>query len=220
MLAEEILVTEIPILTETDSIAQAIEWMDEFKVTHLAIVEGSKFLGLIEEDYLLSVQDPTDLIKKHLVHLVNAFVYENEHVFQVVKRVEEFHLSLIPVLSTKDEFVGVTTVANLMNMIADMPVVKAPGGIIILNINRVDYSMTEISRIVENSDARILGAFITRNIDDHIMELTIKMNKSNISNIAESFEQFGYEISASYDQTTDANDVFDNYNNLMNYLSI
>ncbi|MCB0480468.1 MAG: hypothetical protein KDC83_03505 [Flavobacteriales bacterium] len=220
MLAEDILVSEIPTLSENESVAQAIEWMDEFKVTHLAVAKGSNFLGLVQEDYLLNIADPTEPIKNHLQNLTNTFVYENEHIFQVVKRVEEFHLSLIPVLSIKDEFVGITTVANLMEMIADMPVVKSPGGIIILHINRTDYSLTEISKLVENSDAKILGAFVTRNIDDYKFELTLKLDKSNISGIAENLEQFGYEISASYDQTNSENDVFDNYNNLMNYLNI
>ena len=149
MLAKEILVAEIPTLSTEDSVAQAIEWMDEFKVTHLAVVQNLKLLGLVHEDYLLDVDDPTERIELHLKHLIKAYIYEDEHVFQVVKRVEEYHLSIIPVLSTSGEFLGINTVANLMEMIADMPVVKSPGGILILNISQNDYSMTEISRLVE-----------------------------------------------------------------------
>lgn len=220
MLASEILVTDIPVLSKTDSIAQAIEWMDEFKVTHLAVIEGSKLLGLVHEDLLMEIADPTNEIGKYEQHYINASVYENEHLFQVVKRVEEFNLSLIPVLSSQDKFVGVTTVINVMEMIADMPVVKAPGGILVLNVQRMDYSMTEISRVVENSEAKIMGAFVTRQIDDYLIEVTLKIDKSNVSGIQSSLEQLGYEVSAAYEPADQGDDVLDNYNNLMNYLNI
>ncbi|MFQ3325770.1 MAG: acetoin utilization protein AcuB, partial [Salibacteraceae bacterium] len=58
MLASEIVITEIPSLSKSDSVAQAIEWMDEFKVTQLAVIDNYKYLGLINENYLLNIEDP------------------------------------------------------------------------------------------------------------------------------------------------------------------
>jgi CBS domain-containing protein len=220
MLSSEILITEIPPLNKSDSVAQAIEWMDEFKVTHLAVTQGAQYLGLVSEDFLLNIDDPTDDIGKYLNQFIKTSVYENDHVFEVVKLVEKFKLSLIPILSVKDLFLGVTTTYGLMQAIAEMPVVKNPGGVIVMDMVESDYSMTEIARIVESNDAKILGSFITRNHGENKFELTLKINKTNVQDIIQTFERFEYEITASYDQSNSEDDLLDRYNNLMNYLNI
>ena len=102
MLSSEILITEIPSLTKDDSVAQAIEWMDEFKVTHLAVTQGSQYLGLIYEDYLFNIENGSGKIGSHIHNLIKTSVYENDHVFEVVKLVQKHKLSLIPILSGKD----------------------------------------------------------------------------------------------------------------------
>lgn len=219
MLASEIVITEIPTLSTTDSVGQAIEWMDEFKVTQLAVTENFKFLGLVNETYLLNIEDPTERISKHCNFLQKAYAYEYEHVFEIVKKVQEYRLSLIPILSKKDLFVGAITVFNLMEVIAEMPVVKNPGGIIVMELNAIDYSLTEVARIVESNDAKILGCFITR-AHDNRLELTIKINKLNVQDVIQTFERFGYDITASYDQSGTEDDLEDRYNNLMNYLNM
>ena len=89
MLASEIVITEIPSLTVSDSIAQAIEWMDEFKVTQLAVVDDYKFLGIINENYLLNIDDPVDRVADHVQFLQKIHAYENEHVFEIVKKVQQ-----------------------------------------------------------------------------------------------------------------------------------
>jgi CBS domain-containing protein len=220
MLSSEILITEIPPLKKEDSVAKAIEWMDEFKVTHLAVVEGSEYLGLVHEDFLLNIDEQDAPIGNYHTQFIKASVYENDHVFEAVKQVEKFKLSLIPVLSMKDVFIGVTTAYGLMQAIAEMPVVKNPGGVIVMNLAETDYSMTEIARIVESNDAKILGSFITRNLGESMFELTLKINRVNVQDIIQTLERFEYKITASYDQSSTEDDLRDRYNNLMNYLNI
>lgn len=220
MLSSEILITEIPSLKKDNTVAQGIEWMDEFKVTHLAVVNGSSYLGLIHEDLLLDIEDPDSQIGDHLQHLIKTSVYENDHVFEVVKLVEKHQLSLVPILATNEQFLGVTTTFGLMQAIAEMPVVKSPGGVIVMDLAQADYSMTEIARIVESNDAKIMGCFITRSYDENKFELTIKTNKLNVQDILQTFERFGYDITASYDQSSSEDDLRDRYDNLMNYLNI
>ncbi len=220
MLASEIVITEIPSLTVSDSIAQAIEWMDEFKVTQLAVVDDYKFLGIINENYLLNIDDPVDRVADHVQFLQKIHAYENEHVFEIVKKVQQNQLSLVPILSDQDLFVGTITVFNLMEVIAEMPVVKNPGGIIVMDMNSIDYSLSEISRIVESNDAKVLGCFISRAHENNTIELTIKINKMNVQDVIQTFERFGYEITASYDHSSNNEDMEDRYNNLMNYLNM
>ena len=56
MLAEELLIDEIPILNLDDSVGQALEWMDEFKVSHLPVTNNKQFFGLVSEEELLNAE--------------------------------------------------------------------------------------------------------------------------------------------------------------------
>lgn len=220
MLAQELISEEIPILRPSDSIAQALDWMDEFKVTHLPVTKEAEFLGIIDESTLLSADDPHHHLSKLSHNLIMAFASVNSHVFEVVKRVSEHRLSVIPVLDEKNLFLGAVSVHFLMETIADMPVVKNPGAIVVLEMSLSDYSLFEISRIVEENGAKILGSFITRFPESTKMELTIKINRDEIQDILQSFERYDYHITASYDKSSVKEDLKDRYDQLMKYMNL
>ena len=107
-----------------------------------------------------------------------------------------------------------------METIAEMPVVKTPGAIIVLEMSMSDYSLFEISRIVEEDNAKILGSFITRFPDSTKMELTIKLNVENVQSIMSSLERFKYTITASYNKKLVNDNLNDRYDQLMKYLNM
>ena len=41
---------------------KALQWMDDFKVSHLSVVEHSRFLGIVSENDLLGLADDQDII--------------------------------------------------------------------------------------------------------------------------------------------------------------
>lgn len=220
MLAEELLFDEIPILKLTDTVEQALEWMDEFKVTHLPVTSQQQFFGLIEEGDLLNANNQNTELQALMPAFKMAFVLNSHHVFEAIKRISENRLSVIPILNQKNEYLGAVSSHFLMQVIADMPVVKQPGGIVVLEMSIHDYSLFEIARIIEENGAKILGSFITRFPDSTKIELTIKINREDITHILLSLERYDYNITASYNKTQQGNDLEDRYNHLMKYLNI
>lgn len=220
MLARDLITDEIPPLKLSDTGRKALRWMDEFKVWHLPVVKNSEFIGLISEADLIDNASSEGTISKIAPNYINTTVNENQHVFEVVKIVSELNLSVIPVLDIKNNYLGCISSHRLMKAIADMPVVGEPGGIIILELNIRDYSLSEIARIVEGNNAKILGTFITSHPDSTKMELTLKINKGDLSAILQSFERFKYVITASYHQSEHKDSLQDRYDSLMNYLKI
>jgi predicted transcriptional regulator len=220
MLATEILEQEIPQLRRDDMVAQGIDWMDDHKVTHLPVAEGRRFFGVISEDNLLNIDDSSEPISKHLSLLTRAYVFEDEHVFEVLKRVREYNLSLIPILDRKEHYKGVITVAHLLHTIAEMPVVKSPGSVIVMDMHPQDYTLTRIVNILESEDAKVLGAFVSKSLENNMIELTIKVNKLNVQGLLMALQRHGYSITAFYDKSNNDDDYLDRYNNLMNYLNV
>lgn len=220
MIAKELIVGELPPLAPSDSASLALDLMDEFKVSHLAVVENGTLLGLVAESDLLDLDSPEEAIKQCPDQLFSTSVSEYDHIFDVVKLVADHRLTVIPVANEKQHFIGSISIAKLMTIIADLPMVSNPGGIIVLEMGIHDYSMTEIARMVENNDAKLLGTYVTSHPDSTMMQVTLKINRLDIQAILQTFDRFGYTVTASYDQGDRQEDLKDRFDLLMNYLNM
>jgi predicted transcriptional regulator len=220
MLAEELIVDNIPPLQITDSGETALRWMDEFKTMHLTVLNDGAFLGTISESDILGMTDISEPISAYKDLLNPTFVTQNQHIFEVVKVVNDQKLTIIPVLDTQEHYKGSISIAQLMKIIADMPVANNPGGIIVLELNQNDYSLEAIARIIEENDTKILGSFITSHEDSTKINLTIKLNTVEIRSIIAALQRHEYTITF-FEQSSDFNDdLRDRYDSFMNYLNI
>lgn len=220
MLAKDIISENIPPLKTTDTGEKAIEWMYEFKLTHLPLVENKKFLGLVSEDDILDFNDTKEQLGKFLKNLQKPYVLEQEHVYDVMRIATNLRSSVIPVVDTEMNYLGIITAQSLIFHFSKMSSISDPGGIIILELNsKNDYVLSEIARIVESNDAHVLSLSLnTLASGKHIV--TLKVDVGEINHIIATFERFEYTVQAYFDDN-DLNDVYkDRYDALMNYLNI
>lgn len=220
MLAEELIVDNIPPLSPNDSGETALRWMDEFKVTHLSVVDGTTFLGTVSESDILGMADIGEKVGNYRELYNPTFVTQNQHIFEVVKVVNDHMLSIIPVLGTQENYLGSITIAQLMKIIADMPVANNPGGIIVLELSIHDYSLQSIAGIIEENNTRILGTFVTSHPDTTKLQLTIKVNKIDIRSIIAALQRHNYTITFFEDKSDYGEDLRDRYDAFMNYLNM
>jgi acetoin utilization protein AcuB len=220
MIAEELIVDNIPPLSRKDTGETALRWMDEFKIMNLSVVENGTFLGTISESDILGMADIGEPIGNYSELFNPACVNQNQHIFEVVKVVNDQKLTIVPVLDTQEHYVGSITIAQLMEIIADMPVANNPGGVIVLELNKNDYSLEQIAHIIEENDTKILGTFITSHVDSTKMELTIKVNKVEIQSIIAGLQRHGFNITFFDDKGGAQDDLRDRFDSFMNYLNI
>jgi acetoin utilization protein AcuB len=115
---------------------------------------------------------------------------------------------------------GVVTQEDLLNYFATTFSFTEPGSILVLEINKRDYSLAEVARIVESENAVILSTFITSRPESLKMEVTIKINLQNIQPIIATFQRFDYLIKASFNEAEYMDSLKDRYDSLMTYLNI
>lgn len=219
MLAEELIVDNIPPLQKSDTGETALQWMDEFKLMHLSVVENNNFLGTISESDVLGMADLSEKIGSYMELLNPAFVTQRQHIFEVVKVVNDQKLSIIPVLDAQEKYVGSITIAQLMEIIADMPVANNPGAVIVIELNQNDYSLEPIVRIIEENNTKILGTFITSHSDSTKLQLTIKVNTVDIRSIVSSLQRHEYSITYFEDSSDFNDDLKDRFDSFMNFLN-
>lgn len=220
MLAKDLITEDVPPLKSTDTVEKASGWMDDFKVVHLPVLSGRNFIGIVEEQELLDKPNPDSILDDADINYIPGFVKESQHVFEVVKTVSDLNLSLIAVLDENDKYIGNITRANLMHVIAEMSVISDKGGTIELELNANDYSLSEIARIVEMNDAKILGSFITSHPDSTKIQLTFKVNRNDLRAILQTFNRFNYTVTASFDNGDYFDDLKDRFDSFMNYLNM
>ncbi|KPK81916.1 MAG: hypothetical protein AMS27_15065 [Bacteroides sp. SM23_62_1] len=221
MLAKDLLSDIVPALRTSDTGLQALSWMDIFKISHLPIVNNQEFLGLISDQDIYDLNMADEPIGNHKLSLFSPYVYFNQHIFEVIELVSRLNLTVVPVLDKEKKYLGLITQTDLLHHFADLSALSNPGSIIELDLNINDYSLSEIARIVESNDAKILGLYISSPEDSTKMTITIKLNITDITSIVQTFNRFNYDVKASYLQSDEMDDLLNNrYELFMRYLSI
>ena len=198
---------------------RALSLMDELRVNHLAVVRNSFYLGILSEKEILSWNNTDEFIDEHLAELAAPSVIGSQHLFDILQTVELNNLSIIPVLDEKKHYLGAITNRKLLYTVAKSTGVQSIGGMIVLKMKENDYSMSEIARIVEENDTKILSSYITSIPNAQVLELTLKLNKVDITAIVKDFERFDYTITASYNRDENDDDFLDRYESLMRFLN-
>ncbi len=220
MLAGELISNIIPPLKTSDTVQKALERMSEFKLYHLPIVNEVQFLGLVAEEELIEVRDPQTPIGSLSLSILNPFVFEDAHVYDVVRLFNQLQLSLVPVLDMHKNYLGVVSIHNLLSYTADMYALKEPGGIIVLEISNRNNSLAHMAQIVEADNAQILSSYVSSFADSTRLEVTLKVNKTELSGIIASFERYNYEVKAVFNNSQNDNGSADRFNSFMNYLNV
>ena len=221
MIAEELINHMVPPLKLTDSAEKAIVWMEELRCKQLPVVEDNKFIGLISEEIILEENNIDKPISAFELEGLDCAVHKSQFFYDVVKIASDYKVQLVAVLDDENEYLGVITVQDTITSFAQTAAVQAPGAIMVLSMDARDYSLSEISRLIESENAKILGSTISEDtLDPSKIKLTLKINKTDLTHVVATLERFNYKIIARFQEPK----VFDNSQEridiLMRYLNV
>ncbi len=221
MLAKNLISDVVPALKTSDTGVQALNWMEIFRVKHLPIVNHQEFLGLISDQDIFDLNDPEEPIGNHGLSLQKPFVGQSQHIYEVIEIISRLKLSLVPVLNDEKQYLGVITQDDLTREFANLSAMQHPGGIIELEMNDNDYSLTEIANIVESNGAKILSLYVASETETQKLSVTMKLNTTDVTAIIATFNRYSYNITASYMNSEDMDDFYqDRFDEFLNYLKI
>jgi len=220
MLANELISNLVPPVHTSDTIQKVTDRMAELKVRHLPIVNEEQFLGLISENDFIGETDNQLPIGALALSLINPYVFEHQHIYDVMRLFYEQQLTVIPVLDANKNYLGLISINTMIGYFARLTSSSEPGGIIVLEISNKDNSLAHMAQIVESDNAQILSSYLRTFTDSTRMEVTLKVNKLDISNITATFLRYGYDIKATFNHADHDDGSKDRYDSLMNYLNI
>ncbi|HWY37171.1 MAG TPA: CBS domain-containing protein [Bacteroidia bacterium] len=220
MLISDLITHEVPALKPVDTIEQALEWMEEFKVNHLPLLTSKKLTGVVSEEDLHALHDNSGKIGDHQFRYLRPIIHPGQHAFDAIKMMSSLQLTLLPVLDDEDNYVGCITQKSVLDKMAGFSAVMEQGGIIELELNKNDYSLTQIASIVEGNDAKILSCYVTSLPDSTKIEVTLKINREDLTRILQTFNRYNYLVKASYHQAGYEDDLKNRFNEFMRFLDI
>jgi acetoin utilization protein AcuB len=220
MRAKDILSKHIMPLKPSDTGSLALQWMEDFGVNQLPLVEGDAYMGLVKAEDLFNQDDQNETLDPHKLPLQRAYVYDYQHFYEVLRLVSAEKLSLIAVLNEENKYVGCINLSEIISAMASFTGVQQPGGILVLEVSPSGYSMSEISRIIEANDAKVLSAFITSPPESSKLEVTMKVSVMDLSSIIQTFNRYDYIVKASFAEESSYDALLsERYASLLKYLS-
>ncbi len=220
MHAIDLITPDIPPLRPQDDVSRALDWMEEFKVGHLPVVEGRRLVGLVKDTDLVDRNDPRASIAAVMDQVEVPFAKGGQHIYEVMKLFSERGLTVVPVVSDMGEYLGTITEHEALRRLAQVTNISDPGSIVVLEMNQVDYSLQQIARIVEGNDAKVLSVYGHSLPGSTRMEVTLKINREDISDILQSFDRYEIQVKTTYQGSRFHDDLRGRYDELMRFINL
>jgi CBS-domain-containing membrane protein len=192
MLAKDFITKDIPVLKRFDTIEYALTLMDDFKLKHLPIVQDSVYQGIISERELLAIPDVATTIGSPV--LFCPCILENGHLHEALALLTRYKITLLPVVTMDGKYYGSITRENLIDLISELSNAETTGSVLILEVVPQDYSLADISRIIESNHARVLNLFTRVDKDTDRLLVILKIDMEDASPVIRSFERFNYTV--------------------------
>ena len=221
MIAKDLINYMIPPLKPDDEISKAKQWMEELRLSELPVVEDGKFLGIIDEELLFNEELRYPSVGGYPLVGHGCMVQSGSHYFDVLKTSNAEGFRLVAVLDGFQQYIGVISIEDVVEAFAKSSSVSTPGAIIGIRMKFQDYSLAEISRVIESDEAKILSSYLSPHSEDPSdLHLTLKINKEDITHIIAALENNGFHVEDSFNVTDSSFDEKERIDILMKYLKI
>lgn len=221
MIAQNLINTDIPSLNSSQLIGDARKIFLESCICEVPIVDQETLIGLLPMDLLRMNDYLNTPIQNFKDEFKPAQVSVDMHLMNIFKPAAELELSVIPVVDLNNTYQGAFTLNDLMNHFAGLYSFRELGGIFTLQVPYKNYDHSEISRIVEINNTKILSFYTELNQEGSIAFITIKVNTMDLRPLEATFERYNYDIQIHYNSMHQEDvDIKQRYELLMRYLDL
>jgi acetoin utilization protein AcuB len=220
MTAFDLIAHDLPSLHPQQSGRDAFHLLNDHHIRHLPVVDNKHLIGIISEEDVFNHKLYEPISEYNFSALRPYAVKEHEHYFEVMRKMGENRLTIMPVVNDAGEYLGLIPEHALLSTFSDSVAFSAKGSILVLEMSRTDYSLVQLMRLIENEDAQVINFMITSQPTDEVIELTMKINRDDLTRVLASLERHGYLIKETFTDSLYSDGLKERYELLMNYLNI
>jgi acetoin utilization protein AcuB len=219
MTTAELLSNNLIPLQLTDTVALAKERMIEQLCKEYPVVDDNQFIGILKEESL-EEKENTDRLSILREEMDLSFTRPDDFFLVPLKLMQQRKLSLLPVVNNEGKYMGVVSADEMLETLAQYNSAGEPGGIIVLQLPPLQFSISEIGRIVESNNAKIIHLNTWSDAASGQLMVAIKLNTYDLQAILASFDRYEYNVVQYFGENLSEDGIKLNYEHLMHYLNI
>lgn len=205
-------------ISSEETIANVHEFFHELPFSHFPVLEENIYIGCITLDDIETFE--TDKKVSDYRYTLEGFFARNSMIWlDVLEVFAKNHTNIVPVLDESNSYVGYYELEDIIKFFHETPFLKEPGGIIVVEKEVLDYSMSQITQIVESNNGKLLGLFISES-DVEKVQITIKISIGAMNDIIQTFRRYNYEIVSEHHEDNYINNLKERSDYLDKYLNI
>lgn len=222
MIAERLLTAHLPTAHPDDESESVLELMEQHFLPQLPLVSDAHLLGLVSAEQIQAAYMPEKPVGQLAYRPAGGlFVYEWQHLYDVINLMAHGQLQVVPVLSPDQAYVGGIVAKDLLSVASELLGTSEPGGTLVLEIERQNYQLREIASVVEGNNARVLNLLVSSaQPNSQSIYVTLKLNVSELTQLIHGFDRYGYKAVFSFSDQKQLDDTLDRYQALIHYLNM
>lgn len=201
-----------------ESIETVQDFFAELSFSHFPVLDEGTYIGSIALDDVETF-DIDKKVSDYRYTLEGFYARTNMIWLDVLEVFARNHTSVVPVLDENNKYVGYYDITDIVKFFHETPFLKEMGGIIIVEKNINDYSMSQIAQIVESNNGKLLGLFIS-NVENDTIQVTVKITLGAMNEIIQTFRRYNYEIISEHQGDNYLNALKERSDYLDKYLNI
>jgi len=201
-----------------ETVASLQDFFGEVTVSHFPITDESVYLGCISGNDAETF-DREKEISNYRYAMEGFFARTTMTWLDVLELFAKNQSNLVPVLDENNAYVGYYEIPDIIKLFSETPFLKEPGGVITVEKNSREYSMSQIVQIVESNNGKVLGVIISEATADTV-QVTIKTTLGGLNEIIQTFRRYDYEIISEHQEDTYLNSLKERSDYLDKYLNM
>ena len=215
---EGYILNEIKGLHPSDSIKSAQQLFQGYPITHVPVIENGHLKGCISESDAQTI-DNTTTISEHAYLLDSFSANENTTILELIKLFADFDCNVMPVLNKKMDYLGYYELSDILDIFSNSPFLHIDGTEIIAEKSKKEFSVSEVSQIIESNNGRLLGFYISHQTPD-ITQITVKVISEDMNEIIQTFRRYNYNVVSQFEDDFYLQDLRERSNYLQKYLDM
>ncbi len=215
---KEYINNDIRPIDSRETIASVHDFFADLTFSHFPVVEESIYIGSIAAEDVETF-DNHKQVGDYRYTLESFFARTNMIWLDVLEVFAKYNTNLVPVLDETNQYVGYYEIQDVIKFFNETPFLKEQGGIIVVRKGVLDFSMSQITQIVESNNGKILGLFIS-DADGENVEITIKISLGAMNEIIQTFRRYNYEIISEHQEDNYLKSLKERSDYLDKYLNI
>lgn len=201
-----------------ETINEVQDFFIDVSFSHFSVLNEGTYIGSIASDDIETF-DSDKKVADYKYALEGFFARKNMIWLDVLEVFAKNHTNVVPVLDDNNSYLGYYELEDIVKFFHETPFLKEQGGIIVVKKSALDYSMSQITQIVESNNGKLLGLFVSE-ADIESVQVTIKIALGSMNDIIQTFRRYNYEIVSEHNEDNYLNNLKERSEYLDKYLNM